>query len=106
MPRYQSKKKFMQESVKNGDLNRFKEKAEEEIPTPEPEKFSVRKYVPRFANITAYRLPEDSKVHCADGRELEAQAGDFYVCLDQVQEFVLPAEAFKKLFIVKTEENE
>lgn len=95
----------MQESIKNGDLGRFKEKAESQE-LPEPEKFTVKKYRTRFSRVTAYRLPEDSKVHCADGRELEGKAGDYYVCLDQVQEFVLPFEIFKKMFIVNTEEND
>lgn len=95
----------MQELIKNEELSRFKEKAEE-VEIEEPAKFTVKKYICRFANLTAYRLPEDSKIHCADGRTLDGKAGEYYVCLDRVQEFVLPFEIFKKMFIIKTEDNE
>jgi hypothetical protein len=88
------------EIIINGDMG-IKEK---ENPPMEPEKFSVREYKPRFARVTAYRLPEDSKIHCCDGTELSGTSGDFYVCLDEVQEFILPEKIFRKMFLLKTDE--
>lgn len=89
------------ENITNGDI-RIKEK---EDPTVEPEKFSVREYKTRFARVTAYRLPEDSKIHCCDGTELSGSSGDFYVCLDEVTEFILPEKIFRKMFLPKTDET-
>jgi hypothetical protein len=57
----------------------------------------------RFNEVKAYRLAEDSKIHCADTKTLEGRAGDYYVCLDRVQELVLTPEIFKKMFIIKLE---
>lgn len=92
------------EDITNGDIGNRKVK-ENPQPDIEPEKFSVREYRPRFARVTAYKLPEDSKIHCSDGTELAGTAGDFYVCLDEVHEFVLTPFLFKKLFLLKTDEN-
>lgn len=79
----------------------FKEKKEEKI---EPEKFQAREYRNRYVRVEAYKLPEDSKIHCADGKTFTGEAGDFYVCLDQVHEFILPPDIFRKLFLLKVEE--
>lgn len=84
---------------------RIREKAEAAAPEIEPEKFSTRDYQNRFARVAAYKLPEDSKIHCCDGTELSGVAGDFYVCLDEVTEFVLPEKIFRKLFILKSDEK-
>jgi hypothetical protein len=101
---WHKKKKHRMENIQNGDFGSIKIK---ENPTPEiePERFHVREYRPRFARVTAYKLPEDSKIHCCDGTELQGQAGDFYICLDEVHEFVLTPFLFKKLFLLKTDEN-
>lgn len=91
------------DQIENEEINpRIREKEAEKI---EPAKFKVREYKPRFARVTGYRLPEDSKIHCGNGEELAGNAGDFYVCLDQVHEMVVSAELFKKLFLPKIEES-
>lgn len=95
------KKKIMEqvEKIENEEMNpRVETPVVEQI---EPTKFKVREYKPRFARVTGYRLPEDSKVHCGNGEELSGSAGDFYICLDQVHEMVISAEIFKKLFLPK-----
>ncbi len=99
------KKKMRMEQIKNGDLGRRLLEKEELQETIEPEKFSVREYKTRFVRVTAYKLPEDSKIHCCDGTELVGKAGDYYVCLDEVHEIVLTHYLFKKLFLLKTDEN-
>jgi hypothetical protein len=96
------KKRFM-ENIQSSDIQkRILEKrdpsSENEI---DPETFIVREYKPRFLRVTAYCLPEDSTIHCADEKTLVGRAGDFYVSLDQVQEFVLDKDTFKKLFLIK-----
>lgn len=89
--------------VKNQNAGQILEKAEqEEIVVPE--KFRPREYKNRYVKVEAYKLAEDSKVHCADGTQFEANAGDYYVCLDQVHEFVLTPQIFKKLFLLKVED--
>lgn len=95
-------KKTMFENVKNGELPK-KDTVEEEV--VEPVKFTVRKYKPRFVRVTAYKLPEDSKIHCCDGTELMGVAGDYYVCLDDVHELVVTSAMFRKLFLLKTDDE-
>lgn len=97
------KKKSPMDEVKSVTAGKPMVKAIEEEKVI-PDAFRPREYKPRFVKAEGYKLPEDSKVHCADGRVLEGQAGDFYVCLDQVHEFTLTAETFKKIFILKVEE--
>lgn len=99
-----SKKKNMSiEQIENGELNKdIREKEAEKV---EPQKFSAREYKSRFVRINAYRLPEDSKIHCGNGTELTGVAGDYYVCLDQVHELVMSAELFKKLFLPKIDQS-
>jgi hypothetical protein len=92
------------EDITNGDIGQRKIKENPQLEI-EPEKFSVREYRARFARVTAYKLPEDSKIHCCDGTELSGVAGDYYVCLDEVHEFVLSPFLFKKLFLLKTDET-
>lgn len=96
------KKTMNLENIKNGELPKKQNLDEETI---EPVKFTVRKYRPRFVRVTAYKLPEDSKIHCCDGTELTGLAGDFYVCLDDVHELVISSAMFRKLFLLKTDDE-
>ncbi len=97
------KKKSMEnvDQIENEEMKPRIEVAE--VEKIEPTKFKVREYKPRFVRVTGYRLPEDSKIHCGNGEELTGNAGDFYICLDQVHEMVISAEIFKKLFLPKIE---
>jgi hypothetical protein len=72
---------------------------EKSAPIQEPEKFTPKPYKARFLKTQAYRLPDDAKIHCQDGTKLEGKAGDYYVCLDNCVEMVLPADLFRKFFI-------
>lgn len=72
-------------------------------PEVEPAVIELKEYRAKFASVQAYRLAESSTVHCADGKKLLGEAGDFYVQLDRVQEFILPADIFKKMFMLKIE---
>lgn len=72
-------------------------------PNVEPAVIELRTYRPKFNSVEAYRLLENSTVHCADERKLLGNAGDFYVQLDKVQEFILPEEIFRKMFILNLE---
>jgi hypothetical protein len=72
-------------------------------PEIEPIVIDLREYKPKFNEIQAYQMKEASTVHCADNKKLLGNAGDYYVQLDKVQEIILPAEIFKKLFIYKPE---
>lgn len=69
----------------------------------EPAVIELKEYKPKFVGVQAYRLPESSTVHCADGKKLLGEAGDFYVQLDRVQEFILPEAIFRKMFSLKVE---
>jgi len=72
-------------------------------PEVEPAVIELKEYKPKFLAVQAYRLAENSTVHCADGKKLLGNVGDFYVQLDKVQEFILPEEVFRKMFIFKNE---
>ena len=69
--------------------------------TIEPNVIVLKEFKLKFVTIQAYRLCENSTVHCADGKKLLGQAGDYYVQLDRVQEFILPEEVFRKMFLLK-----
>lgn len=79
---------------------------EEVLPKIEPAIFQVKKYKLKFQKITAYRLAEESTIHCANGDKLIGHEGDFYVCLDSIQEFVIANDIFRKLFILDFDKNE
>lgn len=96
------KKTMLLENIKNGELPKKDAIIDEPV---EPAKFTVRKYKPRFVRVTAYKLPEDSKIHCCDGTELTGVAGDYYVCLDDVHELVVSSAMFRKLFLLKTDDE-
>ena len=72
-------------------------------PEIEPEVIELKEYRNKFLTTQAYRLAENSTVHCSDGKKLLGSAGDYYVQLDRVQEFILPEDIFRKMFILKTE---
>ncbi|MDX9856110.1 MAG: hypothetical protein RBS86_04845 [Candidatus Moranbacteria bacterium] len=72
---------------------------EEEIKT-----ISVKNYKPRFETVKAHKLQEDSTIHLSDESKLKGSAGDYYIILDNVNEFIIPEQIFKKLFILKVEE--
>lgn len=93
------------EQIQNEEVQKkfLEKKDQSEENTPEPETFSVREYKCKFLKVTAYKLAEDSTIHCVNGDKLFGKAGEYYVCLDKVQEFVLPREIFKKMFLVKLE---
>ncbi len=63
------------------------------------EKFKTEIYKKRFKKIKAYQLKEDSKINLPNGEILNGKTGDFYMCIDGIQDMILPAEKFKKLFI-------
>ena len=75
----------------------------EKVEMPEPKTIDLKAYRSKFEKVTAHRLAESSTIHCADGRKLLGNAGDYYVQLDRVQEFMLPEEIFRKLFILDVE---
>jgi len=81
------------------DLIEQKEAEEKDITEIE-----LKEYKPRFLKCRAYRLYEDSTIHCNDGQKLYGKSGDFYVSLDMVKEFILTEDIFKKLFIIKHDE--
>ena len=103
-------KKNKMENIKNEEINKNiileKVEAEEKEEKKEVEVFQVKKYKMKFNKITGYRLAEESTIHCANGDKLIGHEGDFYVCLDSIQEFILPTEIFKKLFIMDLEKND
>lgn len=72
-------------------------------PDIEPAVIELAEYKLKFATVQAHRLAEKSTVHCADERKLFGEAGDYYVQLDRVQEFILPADVFRKMFLLKTD---
>lgn len=74
-------------------------------PIEEPKKFIPRIFKARFEKVQAYKLPDDSRVHCSDGTKLDGHAGDYYVCLDNCVEFVLDLILFKRLFILHEKEQ-
>lgn len=100
MSKHWKKKNDMDPHIQNGQTF---EKAEE-VEEVEPEKFVARKFRPRFTNVEGYKLPDNSKIHTADGRVLEGRAGDFYVCLDKVHELVIEETTFRKLFLPLVEQ--
>jgi hypothetical protein len=67
--------------------------------------FKTAKYKTKFSKITAYRLPEDSTIHCSNGEKLNGKLGDFYVCIDAIQEVIIPENIFKKLFLFDHKNN-
>lgn len=96
----QKKMSMDEQHIRNGQ-----QFVKEEIVDPvEPEKFKARKYRARFSEIEGYKLPDNSKIHTADGRVLEGRAGDYYVCLDKVHEIIIEENTFRKLFLPKVEE--
>lgn len=72
-------------------------------PEVQPAVIELREYRQKFLRVEAHRLAEKSTVHCADEQKLFGEAGDFYIRLDGVQEFILPDPIFRKLFMLKTE---
>lgn len=60
-------------------------------------------YEPKFLRVEGYCLPEDSTIHCANGEKMRGQSGEFYVLVDKIFEFIVPAKIFRKLFIRKME---
>lgn len=96
------------EQIKNKEIEEkvFFEKKEPEEKKEEPKTFQVKKYKLKFIKATGYRLAEESIIHCANGEKLVGHEGDYYVCLDSIQEFILQAEVFKKLFIMDLEKND
>lgn len=103
-------KKNKMENIKNEEIEKKimleKVEPEEKGEKTEPQIFQVKKYKMKFNKITGYRLAEESTIHCANGDKLIGHEGDFYVCLDSIQEFILPTEIFKKLFIMDLEKND
>ena len=81
------------------DLVQQRQDEEKEI-----EEIDLREYKIKFLKVRAYQLFEDSTIHCNDGTKLTGKAGDYYVSLDMVKEFVIPEATFKKLFIIKQED--
>ena len=71
----------------------------------EPTKFRPREYKARFARAAGFRLTEDGTVHLANGQQIQGNAGDYYLCLDQVHEMIISADIFKKLFLPKIEND-
>lgn len=102
---FKNKKKIIMENIQNEEMTKkVLEKRDPGLNADiDPETFTVREYKMKFARVTAYRLAEDSTIHCADCNTLVGRAGDYYVCLDQVQELVLEPEVFKKMFLLKVD---
>ena len=66
------------EQIQNEEIQKkFLEKKDPaEENTPEPETFSVREYKCKFLKVTAYKLAEDSTIHCVNGDKLFGKAGE------------------------------
>lgn len=111
MSKYWKSKKFKNnkmQNLKNEEIQKrvLEEKIDEENEKVQMETFSVKKYKTKFKKVDAYRLAEESTIHCADETKLIGHEGDFYVRLDAIHEMVLPSAIFKKLFILDLEKND
>lgn len=75
-----------------------------QIEVPEEiQTIKVSEYSEKYQKVEGCCLSEDSTVHCANGMKLKGSAGDYYVLVDKVHEFIVPREIFRKLFVKKVE---
>ncbi len=58
-------------------------------------------YKKRFKKIKAHEIKEDATINLPNGSILNGKKGDFYVCIDGMQDLIIPTQIFNKLFIKK-----
>lgn len=61
----------------------------------------LENYKPRFVTSRAYYSPEETQIVITDDEIITCPADHYFVSLDMINNIIIPAELFKKLFIRK-----
>lgn len=72
----------------------------QEIKT-QPTPVKLENYKPRFASARAYYSPEETQIVISDSEIITCPTDHYFLSLDMINNIIIPAELFKKLFIRK-----
>ena len=62
----------------------------------------LRRYKKRFKNVKAFEIieTEPTTINLPSGEKLTGTQNDYYVCIDGMQDLIIPKKIFNKLFIL------